>query len=78
MPILRLRNSKYSKIYLSNLDLSLDAVWEAFGVYFVNFVMKTGWDEFLQALAYDLKVSIFHCFCFISLIFKSMNCSFWK
>ncbi|EFO27426.2 guanylyl cyclase/natriuretic peptide receptor [Loa loa] len=37
------------------LNLSLDAVWEAFGAYFVHFVMKIGWDELLQALAYDLK-----------------------
>uniref|UniRef100_A0A0R3RX79 guanylate cyclase n=1 Tax=Elaeophora elaphi TaxID=1147741 RepID=A0A0R3RX79_9BILA len=37
------------------LNLSLNATWEVFGVYFVHFVMKTGWDELLQALAYDLK-----------------------
>uniref|UniRef100_A0A1I7VPY2 HNOB domain-containing protein n=1 Tax=Loa loa TaxID=7209 RepID=A0A1I7VPY2_LOALO len=41
------------------LNLSLDAVWEAFGAYFVHFVMKIGWDELLQALAYDLKVFFF-------------------
>ncbi|VDK62923.1 unnamed protein product [Onchocerca ochengi] len=37
------------------LNLSLNAVWETFGEYFVQFVMQTGWDELLQALAYDLK-----------------------
>ncbi|KAL3990828.1 Adenylate and Guanylate cyclase catalytic domain family protein [Acanthocheilonema viteae] len=37
------------------LNLSLDMVWEAFGVYFVHFIMKTGWHELLQALAYDLR-----------------------
>uniref|UniRef100_A0A1I8F003 guanylate cyclase n=1 Tax=Wuchereria bancrofti TaxID=6293 RepID=A0A1I8F003_WUCBA len=37
------------------LNLSLDAVWEAFGVYFIHFIIKTGWDEILQVLAYDLK-----------------------
>ncbi|OZC10940.1 adenylate/guanylate cyclase catalytic domain protein [Onchocerca flexuosa] len=42
----------YSKTYGK---LSLDAVWEIFGEYFVKFVIQTGWDELLQALAYDLK-----------------------
>ncbi|KAM3728165.1 Soluble guanylate cyclase gcy-35 [Dirofilaria immitis] len=37
------------------LHLPLDAIWEAFGVYFVHFVMKNGWDELLQVLAYNLK-----------------------
>ncbi|VDO26040.1 unnamed protein product [Onchocerca flexuosa] len=39
----------------SQFQLSLDAVWEIFGEYFVKFVIQTGWDELLQALAYDLK-----------------------
>uniref|UniRef100_A0A8R1TQK7 guanylate cyclase n=1 Tax=Onchocerca volvulus TaxID=6282 RepID=A0A8R1TQK7_ONCVO len=42
-------------IFENDLDLSLNAVWETFGEYFVQFVMQTGWDELLQALAYDLK-----------------------
>ncbi|KAK6113232.1 Adenylate and Guanylate cyclase catalytic domain family protein [Brugia pahangi] len=37
------------------LNLSLDEVWEAFGTYFIHFIIKTGWDEILQVLAYDLK-----------------------
>uniref|UniRef100_A0A183DC75 HNOB domain-containing protein n=1 Tax=Gongylonema pulchrum TaxID=637853 RepID=A0A183DC75_9BILA len=33
----------------------LDTLWEKYGKFVIPFSMKTGWDEVLRALGYDLK-----------------------
>jgi hypothetical protein len=35
--------------------MSRDQVWEAFGVYFVEWIMLQGWEEMLRCLSPDLR-----------------------
>lgn len=39
--------------------MTREEVWEAFGVYFVEWIMDQGWDEMLRCLSPDLRVGFF-------------------